>query len=58
MQSRVAVRFGVEGTVLAELDGRHLSTEMRSGFVGRIIDWFDYEEVLGDDSRRGCQRAE
>ena len=25
------------------------------GFVGRIIGWFDYEEVLGDDSRRGVR---
>jgi hypothetical protein len=41
----------VGGAVLAELDGHHLSTEMRTGVIDRIIDWFDYEEVLGDGSR-------
>ena len=41
--------------VLAELDGRYLSTEVTGGFIGRVIgmyavggdaafDWFDYEE--------------
>ncbi|WP_144124134.1 glycoside hydrolase family 43 protein [Catellatospora sichuanensis] len=55
------LRLGVEaldGTfgVLAELDGRHLSTEVAGGFTGRVIgmyaaagtvrfDWFDYEPV-------------
>ncbi|MEO3923300.1 hypothetical protein ABGB07_05505 [Micromonosporaceae bacterium B7E4] len=55
------MRFGVEapdGTfdVLAELDGRYLSTEVAGGFTGRVIgvyaaagtvrfDWFDYEPV-------------
>jgi xylan 1,4-beta-xylosidase len=40
--------------VLAELDGRYLSTEVAGGFTGRVIgmyaaegtvrfDWFDYE---------------
>ena len=43
-------------TVLAEIDGRYLSTEMTGGFLGRVLgmyaiggdaafDWFDYEEV-------------
>jgi hypothetical protein len=57
------LRLGVEqpgGTfsVLAELDGRYLSTEVAGGFTGRVIgmyaaagtiqfDWFDYEP-LGD----------
>ena len=51
-----AVRFSLDGEVLAEIDGRHLSTEVRTGFVGRVIgmyavggdaafDWFEYEEV-------------
>ncbi|MET0903647.1 MAG: glycoside hydrolase family 43 protein [Acidimicrobiales bacterium] len=42
--------------VLAELDGRHLSTQMVGGFMGRVIgvyavggeaafDWFDYEPL-------------
>jgi hypothetical protein len=45
-------------SVLAELDGRYLSTEVAGGFTGRVIgmyaatgtmrfDWFDYEP-LGD----------
>ena len=40
--------------MLAELDGRYLSTEVAGGFTGRVIgmyaadgtvafDWFDYE---------------
>ncbi|GAA4671544.1 glycoside hydrolase family 43 protein [Phytohabitans rumicis] len=53
------LRLGVEGAdgafeVLAELDGRYLSTEVAGGFTGRVIgmyaaagtvrfDWFDYE---------------
>jgi beta-xylosidase len=53
------VRLGIatdngETTVLTELDGRYLSTEVASGFVGRTIgmyaiggvaafDWFDYQ---------------
>jgi xylan 1,4-beta-xylosidase len=61
-----ALRLGVEepdGTfsVLAELDGRYLSTEVAGGFTGRVIglyaatgtmrfDWFDYEP-LGDVMR-------
>ncbi|WBB77746.1 glycoside hydrolase family 43 protein [Micromonospora sp. WMMD882] len=58
------LRFGVEsadGTfdVLAELDGRYLSTEVAGGFTGRVIgmyaatgsvhfDWFDYQPEDGD----------
>ena len=45
-----------EVTVLAEVDGRYLSTEVTGGFIGRVLglyavggdaafDWFDYEEV-------------
>ncbi|GHJ43332.1 glycoside hydrolase 43 family protein [Catellatospora sp. TT07R-123] len=53
------VRLGIEGSdgtfdVLAELDGRYLSTEVAGGFTGRVLgmyaaagtvqfDWFDYE---------------
>jgi hypothetical protein len=55
------LRLGVEEAdgefeVLAELDGRYLSTEVAGGFTGRLIgmyaatgtvrfDWFDYEPV-------------
>ena len=55
------VRLGVEEpdgtvTVLGELDGRYLSTEVAGGFTGRVIgvyaatgtvhvDWFDYQQV-------------
>ncbi|KAB8188471.1 family 43 glycosylhydrolase [Nonomuraea phyllanthi] len=49
-----AVEAAGERTVLAELDGRYLSTEVATGFTGRVIgmyvtegsaafDWFDYE---------------
>lgn len=49
-----AVDTGDGPAVLAELDGRYLSTEVASGFTGRVIgmyvteasaafDWFDYE---------------
>ncbi len=57
------LRLGVEDqggafSVLAELDGRYLSTEVAGGFTGRVIglyaaagtmrfDWFEYEP-LGD----------
>jgi xylan 1,4-beta-xylosidase len=45
-------------SVLAELDGRYLSTEVAGGFTGRVIgvyaaagtmlfDWFDYEQLSG-----------
>jgi beta-xylosidase len=47
------VAFSVNGTLLAELDGRYLSTEVATGFTGRVagmyvtrgsasFDWFDY----------------
>ncbi|MBB5783140.1 glycoside hydrolase family 43 protein [Nonomuraea jabiensis] len=55
------LRLGVEAAdgafdVLAELDGRYLSTEVAGGFTGRVIgmyaasgtvrfDWFDYEPL-------------
>lgn len=55
------VLLGVEDpggtvTVLAELDGRYLSTEVAGGFTGRVVgmyaaagtirfDWFDYEAL-------------
>lgn len=55
------LRLGVEAAdgafdVLAELDGRYLSTEVTGGFTGRVIgmyaasgtvrfDWFDYEPL-------------
>ncbi|MEV0272692.1 glycoside hydrolase family 43 protein [Hamadaea sp. NPDC050747] len=55
------LRLGVESAdgvfdVLAELDGRYLSTEVAGGFTGRVIgmyaaagtvrfDWFDYEPL-------------
>ena len=43
-------------TMLAELDGRYLSTEVAGGFTGRVIgmyagagtvhfDWFDYQQL-------------
>jgi xylan 1,4-beta-xylosidase len=57
------LRLGVEDpdgsfSVLAELDGRYLSTEVAGGFTGRVIgmyaaagtirfDWFDYEPLAG-----------
>jgi hypothetical protein len=56
------IRLGFESDsefiVLAELDGRYLSTEVAGGFTGRVIggyaatgtvhiDWFDY---TGDQS--------
>jgi xylan 1,4-beta-xylosidase len=45
-----------ERRVLAELDGRYLSTEVTGGFTGRVIgmyavgddaafDWLDYEQL-------------
>jgi hypothetical protein len=44
--------------VLADLDGRYLSTEVATGFIGRVIglyvvagtasfDWYDYETIDG-----------
>jgi xylan 1,4-beta-xylosidase len=46
----------VTNRVIAGLDGRYLSTEVASGFIGRVIgiyarggeaafDWFDYAPV-------------
>jgi hypothetical protein len=56
-----AVHLGFEDPagafhVLAEIDGRYLSTEVACGFIGRVIgpyaiattaafDWFDYEDL-------------
>ncbi|MER6007646.1 glycoside hydrolase family 43 protein [Nonomuraea angiospora] len=48
------IAFSADGTLLAELDGRYLSTEVATGFTGRVIgmyategsasfDWFDYQ---------------
>ena len=55
------MRLGFEGddgsfAVLADLDGRYLSTEVTSGFVGRVIgvyavggaasfDWFELTDL-------------
>ncbi|WP_155342432.1 glycoside hydrolase family 43 protein [Acrocarpospora pleiomorpha] len=66
------LRLGVEDTdaafeVLAEFDGRYLSTEVAGGFTGRVIgvyaaagtvrfDWFDYEP-LDEDVRRQSSEA-
>jgi len=52
----LAVDSGDGRVVLAELDGRYLSTEVATGFTGRVIgmyvtqgsvafDWFAYEPV-------------
>ena len=49
--------------MLAELDGRYLSTEVAGGFTGRVIgmyaaagtvpfDWFDYAGTPADALRR------
>jgi beta-xylosidase len=62
------LRLGVEEAdgafdALADLDGRHLSTEVAGGFTGRVIgmyavtgtvrfDWFDYEPVERGGRRR------
>ncbi|MFI7633220.1 glycoside hydrolase family 43 protein [Nonomuraea sp. NPDC049400] len=48
------IAFSAGGAVLASLDGRYLSTEVATGFTGRVIgmyvtegsaafDWFDYQ---------------
>jgi beta-xylosidase len=53
------VRLGVNGEIVAELDGRYLSTEVTGGFTGRVIglyavggdavfDWFEYESTPPD----------
>jgi xylan 1,4-beta-xylosidase len=50
------ISLGADDAVLAELDGRYLSTEVAGGFTGRVIgmyaaagtvrfDWFDYEPL-------------
>lgn len=55
---RLGLEQGGEFTVLAELDGRYLSTEVTGGFTGRVIgvyaaagtasfEWFDYEVLPG-----------
>jgi hypothetical protein len=60
------IRLGFEDgsgsfTVLAELDGRYLSTEVATGFLGRIIglyvvdgtaafDWFELGPAESDDA--------
>ena len=57
---RILLGFEQDGefTILAELDGRYLSTEVTGGFTGRVIgvyaaagtasfDWFDYEVLPG-----------
>jgi xylan 1,4-beta-xylosidase len=52
------ISFGLGPEVLAELDGRYLSTEVAVGFTGRVIglyaaagtvhaDWFDYAALDG-----------
>ncbi|MER5185233.1 glycoside hydrolase family 43 protein [Streptomyces sp. NPDC002896] len=53
---------GPEAAPLAELDGRYLSTEVGTGFTGRVIgmyvtegsaafDWFDYEQTNISDTK-------
>jgi xylan 1,4-beta-xylosidase len=53
---RLGLEDGGEFTVLAELDGRYLSTEVTGGYTGRVIgvyatagtasfDWLDYEPL-------------
>jgi len=55
---RLGLEHGADFTVLAELDGRYLSTEVTGGFTGRVIgvyavagtasfDWVDYEVLPG-----------
>ena len=57
---RIRLGFERDGefTVLAELDGRYLATEVTGGFTGRVVgvyaaagtasfDWFDYEVLPG-----------
>ena len=60
------VRLGFETDhdqfkVLAEIDGRYLSTEVTGGFIGRTIgmfaagctaafDWFDYQPTTGEET--------
>ncbi|MBA4863372.1 hypothetical protein H1V43_18685 [Streptomyces sp. PSKA54] len=53
---------GAEPVRLAELDGRYVSTEVGTGFTGRVIgmyvtegtaafDWFDYRRTNGSDTK-------
>ncbi|WP_433445221.1 glycoside hydrolase family 43 protein [Nonomuraea sp. CA-141351] len=53
------IAFSADGALLASLDGRYLSTEVATGFTGRVIgmyvtegsagfDWFDYQPVNRD----------
>jgi hypothetical protein len=53
---RLGCETGGAFRVLADLDGRYLSTEVATGFIGRVIglyvvagttsfDWFDYEAI-------------
>ncbi|MEU4449635.1 glycoside hydrolase family 43 protein [Actinosynnema sp. NPDC050801] len=53
------IAFHLGNDLLAELDGRYLSTEVASGFTGRVIgmyategsaafDWFEYRERVAD----------
>ena len=55
---------GGDFQVLAELDGRYLSTEVAGGFLGRVIgmyavegdavfDWFDYEALDAESVPQG-----
>jgi beta-xylosidase len=55
---RLGLERGDSFTVLAELDGRYLSTEVTGGFTGRVVgvyaaagtasfDWLDYEPLPG-----------
>ncbi|WP_328817785.1 beta-xylosidase family glycoside hydrolase [Nonomuraea cypriaca] len=54
------IAFSADGTLLAELDGRYLSTEVATGYTGRVIgmyvtegsagfDWFDYRGSRPED---------
>ncbi|MBB5874311.1 beta-xylosidase [Allocatelliglobosispora scoriae] len=67
------LRLGIEDAdgvfdVLAELDGRYLSTEVAGGFTGRVIgmyaaagtvrfDWFDYEPTEHGAAQGSSTRA-
>ncbi|MGI5289944.1 glycoside hydrolase family 43 protein [Nonomuraea polychroma] len=52
------IAFSADGVLLAELDGRYVSTEVATGFTGRVIgmyvtegsasfDWFEYDAAGG-----------
>ncbi|MGP3960211.1 glycoside hydrolase family 43 protein [Nonomuraea sp. 3N208] len=56
------IAFSADGVLLAELDGRYLSTEVATGFTGRVIgmyviegsasfDWFEYDAGGGAGGR-------